>query len=187
MGRIIGIDLGTTNSLCAVIENDGPTLVPNALGEYLTPSVVGVLDNGQVVVGQAAQELRVTRPLDCAWCFKRWMGTNRKATLRGQDFSATELSSLVLRSLKQDARAYLGQKVTEAVITVPAYFNDDQRQATHLAGRLAIRETHFDFSTLLEELTDIEDERITYNRMIGECLQRDFGLGVFSELQQFLK
>lgn len=138
----LGIDLGTTNSLCALFEPNGPRLVANSLGEVLTPSVVGILDDGQVIVGDAAKELRVTQPERCASCFKRLMGSDEKVTLAGQSFTAPELSSLVLKSLKEDALREL--KVDEAdldsidaVITVPAYFNDHQRKATRLAGKLA--------------------------------------------------
>jgi len=134
---IIGIDLGTTNSLCAVFEDEGPRLIPNSLGEMLTPSVVGILDDGRVVVGSAAKELRVTRPERCVSCFKRLMGSSEQVTLAGQTFTPPELSSLVLRSLREDAAKHLGSDVTDAVITVPAYFNDNQRQATKHAGMLA--------------------------------------------------
>ncbi|QDS96753.1 Hsp70 family protein [Adhaeretor mobilis] len=146
---ILGIDLGTTNSLCAVFEESGPRLVKNSLGEVLTPSVVAVLDNdvkepgaeknpsGQVVVGAAARELRVTQPERCASCFKRLMGSKEKVSIAGQEFTAPELSSFVLRSLKADAENDLGEEITEAVITVPAYFNEQQRRATKLAGELA--------------------------------------------------
>ncbi|MDA8745989.1 Hsp70 family protein [Rubripirellula amarantea] len=134
---IIGIDLGTTNSLCALFRDGKPTLIPNSLGSLMTPSVVGLLDDGQIVLGQAAAELRVTRPERTVSCFKRWIGTNRQVELGGQTFNANELSSLVLRSLREDAERFLEHEVTDAVITVPAYFNDNQRKATKLAGRLA--------------------------------------------------
>ncbi|QDU86968.1 Chaperone protein HscC [Pirellulimonas nuda] len=134
---IVGIDLGTTNSLCAVFQDGAPRLVPNSLGGFLTPSVVAVLDDGAVLVGEAARELRVTQPQRCASCFKRLMGSGEKLTLAGREFTAPELSSLVLGSLKHDAEVLLGEPVTEAVVTVPAYFNDNQRKATRLAGRLA--------------------------------------------------
>lgn len=137
MSQIIGIDLGTTNSLCAVFSEGEPRLVPNSLGKTLTPSVVGVLDDGQILVGEAARELRVTRPERCASTFKRLMGGGDKVTLAGAEYTAPELSSLVLGSLKHDAESFLGEEVTEAVITVPAYFNDNQRKATRLAGQLA--------------------------------------------------
>lgn len=137
MSRIIGIDLGTTNSLCAVFEDGKPRLITNAHNDLLTPSVVGILQDGQVVVGAAAKELRVTQPDRCASTFKRHMGTNQRITIADREFSAVELSSLVLKSLKQDAEADLGQQVHEAVITVPAYFNDHQRKATKQAGEIA--------------------------------------------------
>lgn len=134
---VVGIDLGTTNSLCAVFADGEPRLVANSLGERLTPSVVGVLEDGQVVVGDAARELRVTSPERCVSCFKRLMGSNEKVELAGQRYTAPELSSLVLKSLRDDATKELGEEVTDAVITVPAYFNDNQRKATKLAGELA--------------------------------------------------
>jgi molecular chaperone HscC len=133
----IGIDLGTTHSLGAVFLDGGPRLIPNAYGEYLTPSIVGVLESGEIVVGAAARELRVAQPQRTAWCFKRLMGEERPLQLGGRRMAAHELSSLVLRSLVADAEAYLKERVVDAVITVPAYFNDHQRQATKLAGRLA--------------------------------------------------
>lgn len=136
MSSIIGIDLGTTNSLCAVFEDGQPKLIPNVHGSLLTPSVVGVLEDGQVVVGDAAKELRVTKPNQCVSCFKRWMGTDRKVKIGRREFSSTELSSLVLRSLKDDAESYFGKQVTEAVITVPAYFNENQRKSTKNAGEM---------------------------------------------------
>lgn len=137
MEPIVGIDLGTTNSLVAVFEEGKPRLIPNAHGEFLTPSVVGLLDDGQVIVGAPAKDLRVTKPERCASTFKRHMGTDRKIDLAGKTYSAPELSSLVLKSLKQDAEKYFGTEVREAVITVPAYFNDLQRKATKHAGEIA--------------------------------------------------
>ena len=137
MEPIVGIDLGTTNSLCAVFRDGQPVLIPNAHGHFLTPSVVGMLDDDNVVVGQPGKELRITRPERCLSTFKRLMGTGRKSSLGGREYSAPELSSLVLQSLKTDAEAFLGEPVSDAVITVPAYFNDHQRKATILAGQLA--------------------------------------------------
>jgi molecular chaperone HscC len=133
----VGIDLGTTNSLCAVFQEDKPILIPNSHGEFLTPSVVGHLQDGQILVGAAARELRVTQPDRCVSCFKRWMGTDRQIQLGDKTFSPIELSSFVLKSLKQDAEHFLGCEITDVVITVPAYFNDHQRNATKHAGRLA--------------------------------------------------
>ncbi len=133
----IGIDLGTTNSLCAVFQNGRPVLVKNADNQVLTPSVVAVLEDGQILVGLAALELRVTQPHRTVSCFKRWMGTDKQLALGDKTFSPIELSSLVLKSLKMDAEHYLRNEVTEAIITVPAYFNDQQRNATRQAGQLA--------------------------------------------------
>lgn len=137
MTTIIGIDLGTTNSLAAVFQERGPVMVPNALGQFLTPSVVAVMPDGEVVVGAAARDYRVTHPDRCVSRFKQWMGSDRNVTIGGRRFTPSELSSLVLRSLKQDAELFLDRPVTEAVITVPAYFNDNQRRATKHAGKLA--------------------------------------------------
>jgi molecular chaperone HscC len=137
MDPIIGIDLGTTNSAAAHLTPDGPQVIPNALGGRLTPSVVGVGEDGTVLVGAAAKELQVVRPDRCASLFKRHMGTDRTTTLGGKAFTPEELSGLVLRALKADAEAFFGVPVTRAVITCPAYFNDRQRKATIAAGRIA--------------------------------------------------
>jgi molecular chaperone HscC len=134
---IIGIDLGTTNSLVGAWRDGGPILIPNALGSLLTPSAVGVADDGSVLVGMAARERLSARPGETAAAFKRYMGTHRTFRLGRKDYRAEELSALVLRSLKADAERLLGQKVTEAIITVPAYFSDNQRKATKVAGELA--------------------------------------------------
>ena len=134
---IVGIDLGTTNSLCAVFKDSTPQLLKNVHGDYLTPSVVGVMDDGQVLVGAPARELRVTHPEKCCSCFKRWMGTEHDVVLNGRNFNPIELSSLVLRSLKDDAESSLNETIQHAVITVPAYFNDNQRKATKQAGEMA--------------------------------------------------
>lgn len=134
---IIGIDLGTTNSAAAVWRDGRAELIPNALGDYLTPSAVAVADDGAVLVGKAARERQETHPQLAIGSFKRRMGTRHTVRLGRRDFSAEELSALVLASLKADAEAYLGETVTGAVITVPAYFNDRQRKATRRAGELA--------------------------------------------------
>lgn len=134
---VIGIDLGTTNSLVAVFEESGPRLIPNAIGEVLTPSVVGFNDDGAIVVGEAAKNRLMTHPKQTAARFKRLMGTDKETLLGKKSFRAEELSALVLQSLKQDAEADLGQPVKDAVISVPAYFNDKQRQATKSAAILA--------------------------------------------------
>lgn len=134
---IVGIDLGTTNSLVAVWKDGAPRLVPNALGSFLTPSCVGIDADGHVLVGEAARERLQTHPALTAALFKRYMGSARVMRLGERDFRPEELSALVLRSLKEDAEAILGEPVTEAIITVPAYFSDAQRKATRVAGELA--------------------------------------------------
>lgn len=133
----LGIDLGTTNSLAAIYRDGKVEIIPNGLGDVLTPSVVSVQDDGSILVGLAAREALGTRPHATATAFKRWMGTDRRVKLVDRMFRAEELSALVLKSLKQDAEAYLGHAVNEAVITVPAYFNDSQRRATRHAAELA--------------------------------------------------
>ncbi len=134
---IIGIDLGTTNSLAAVWRNGTSELIPNAAGEYLTPSVVSVDDDGSILVGAAARDRLITHPERTAACFKRAMGTSRRFELGGRTFTAEDLSSFVLRRLREDAEAYLGEVVDEAVVSVPAYFAEAQRSATKRAGALA--------------------------------------------------
>lgn len=134
---IIGIDLGTTNSLVAIWRDGKASIIPNALGEHLTPSCVSIDDDGTVLVGRAARERLQTHPQLTAAIFKRYMGSEKKITLGTQQFRPEELSSMVLRALKEDAEAFLGHKVEEAIITVPAYFSDAQRKATRIAGQLA--------------------------------------------------
>ncbi|PAF29559.1 molecular chaperone HscC [Paenibacillus sp. 7516] len=134
---IIGIDLGTTNSLVSCWAGGEPVIIPNALGNRLTPSVVSVDDNGEMLVGEVAKERLITHPERTASVFKRYMGTGRTFHLGTYHFLPEELSAFILKSLKADAEAYLGESVTEAVISVPAYFNDAQRKATQRAGELA--------------------------------------------------
>lgn len=135
---IVGIDLGTTNSAIAVWQEDGPKLIPNALGEMLTPSAVSITDAGEILVGIAARDRQSTHPHSTATAFKRLMGSQQTVSLgRRHSYTAEDLSALVLRSLKADAEAWLGAPVDQAVITVPAYFNDRQRKATRRAGELA--------------------------------------------------
>ncbi len=134
---IVGIDLGTTNSLIAVWRHGEPVLIPNAIGHVLTPSAVSLDEKGSIIVGLAARERLSTHPARTAAVFKRYMGTSRELHLGNKEFRPEELSAFVLRSLKADAEALLGEPVTEAVITVPAYFNDLQRKATKAAGTLA--------------------------------------------------
>lgn len=134
---IVGIDLGTTNSLIAYFTEEGAKIIPNRLGKNLTPSVVSVDGEGNVYVGETAKERMSLYPDSVAQTFKRSMGTERDYILSGRHFKPEELSSLVLRSLKEDAESFLGQEVTEAVISVPAYFDDKRRKATKRAGELA--------------------------------------------------
>lgn len=134
---ILGIDLGTTNSACAVWRGGKPELVPNRLGSYLTPSVVAVDEGGEILVGEAAKHRLISHPHTAAAVFKRYMGSDQAIRVGTSHFTAPELSALVLRSLKDDAESYLGEPISEAVISVPAYFNDVQRKATKLAGELA--------------------------------------------------
>lgn len=134
---IFGIDLGTTNSLICYLKDGIPTAIPNATGQLLTPSVVGVDESGTILVGAAARERLYTYPLMTAQSFKRLMGTQQTVKLGKDLYDAEDLSALVLRSLKADAEAFLGQEVKDVVISVPAYFNDAQRKATKVAGELA--------------------------------------------------
>jgi molecular chaperone HscC len=134
---IIGIDLGTTNSACSVWQDGDSVLIPNKAGSYLTPSVVGVDDNKHLICGQAALDRLVSHPSMTIAAFKRWMGTDRTISLDQKVLSAVELSSLILQSLKEDAEAFLDEEITEAIISVPAYFNDLQRKATKMAAEIA--------------------------------------------------
>ncbi|MDR9853908.1 molecular chaperone HscC [Paenibacillus sp. VCA1] len=134
---MIGIDLGTTNSLVAYWTEEGPAIIPNVLGERLTPSIVSVDENGEILVGQIAKERLITHPELTAAAFKRYMGTEKIFRLGTYSFSPEELSSFVIKSLKADAEAFFGHEVTEAVISVPAYFNDTQRKATKRAAEIA--------------------------------------------------
>ena len=137
MSKIIGIDLGTTNSCVAVMEGGEPTVIANAEGSRTTPSVVAFAKNGERLVGQVAKRQAVTNPERTVISIKREMGTDYKVHVDGKDYTPPEISAMILQKLKADAEAYLGQPVTEAVITVPAYFSDAQRQATKDAGRIA--------------------------------------------------
>lgn len=134
---LVGIDLGTTNSLIAVYRNGAPELIPNRLGKFLTPSVIGIDEDGSLMVGEAAKEYGILHPLNTAKVFKRSMGTEKSFTVGNRQFVPEELSSLVLKSLKEDAEVYLAEKVSDAIISVPAYFNEFQRKATKRAGELA--------------------------------------------------
>src|SRR6266849_3389166 len=159
MATIIGIDLGTTNSVVAVMEGGNPTVIPNQEGSRLTPSVVAFAKDGEVLVGQVAKRPAITNPENTVFSIKRFMGRRYdevqqeiklvpykvvkasngdvRVEIRGKEYSPPEISAFILRKLKEAAEAYLGGKVIQAVITVPAYFNDSQRQATKDAGRIA--------------------------------------------------
>src|SRR5687767_6574454 len=159
MAKVIGIDLGTTNSVVAVVEGGNPTVITNQEGSRLTPSVVGFTKDGEILVGQVAKRQAITNPENTVFSIKRFMGRRHdevvsemklvpykvikggggdaRIEVRGKQYSPPEISAMILRKLKEAAEAYLGEKVTQAVITVPAYFNDSQRQATKDAGKIA--------------------------------------------------
>ena len=137
MAKTIGIDLGTTNSCVAVIEGGEPVVIPNAEGARTTPSVVAFSKTGERMVGQVAKRQAITNPERTVSSIKREMGTNYKVTIDGKSYTPQEISAMILQKLKADAEAYLGEPVTSAVITVPAYFTDAQRQATKDAGKIA--------------------------------------------------
>src|SRR5450432_288958 len=159
MSKVVGIDLGTTNSVVAVLEGDAPTVIPNAEGGRITPSVVAFTKEGERLVGQVAKRQAVTNPENTIYSIKRFMGRkfsevaeetkmvpykvvsgpngDVRVEVRGKLYSPPEISAMILQKLKQSAEDYLGEKVTKAVITVPAYFNDSQRQATKDAGKIA--------------------------------------------------
>ncbi|PYO22416.1 MAG: molecular chaperone DnaK, partial [Candidatus Rokuibacteriota bacterium] len=159
MAKVIGIDLGTTNSVVSVVEGGNPTVIANQEGSRLTPSVVGFTKDGEILVGQVAKRQAITNPENTVFSIKRFMGRrydevlqeiklvpykvvrasngDARVEVRGKQYSPPEISAMILRKLKEAAEAYLGEKVTQAVITVPAYFNDAQRQATKDAGKIA--------------------------------------------------
>lgn len=173
---LIGIDLGTTNSLAACFRSGRAEIIPNRLGALLTPSVVSVNEEGQMLIGETAREYGYLHPERMARLFKRTMGTDREYTLGNMKFSSEELSAFVLRSLKEDAEVYLKEEITEAIISVPAYFNDRQRRATKRAGELA----GLNVSRIINEPTA---SAIAYG--IGEsgtsecCMVLDLGGGTF--------
>ena len=137
MSKVIGIDLGTTNSCVAVMEGGEAVVIPNPEGNRTTPSVVGFKKDGERIVGEPAKRQAITNPDRTIASIKRYIGTNHKESIDGKEFSPQEISAIILQKLKSDAEAYLGQTVSQAVITVPAYFNDSQRQATKDAGKIA--------------------------------------------------
>ena len=137
MARAVGIDLGTTNSVVAVLEGGEPTVIANAEGSRTTPSVVAFAKNSEVLVGEVAKRQAVTNVDRTIRSVKRQMGTDWSVTIDGKKFNAQQISAFILQKLKRDAESYLGETITDAVITVPAYFSDAQRQATKEAGQIA--------------------------------------------------
>jgi molecular chaperone DnaK len=137
MGRTVGIDLGTTNSVVAILEGGEPTVIANAEGSRTTPSIVGFSKTGERLVGSAAKRQAVVNPDRTIISIKRDMGTSKRVTIDGTPYSPEQISAMILQKLKTDAEAYLGETVDKAVITVPAYFNDAQRTATKDAGKIA--------------------------------------------------
>ena len=137
MSKIIGIDLGTTNSCVAVMEGGQPTVIANAEGSRTTPSVVAFTKDGERLIGQVAKRQAVTNPDRTVISIKREMGTSYKVNIDGKQYTPQDISAMILTKMKETAESYLGEKVSQAVITVPAYFNDSQRQATKDAGRIA--------------------------------------------------
>ena len=142
MGKIIGIDLGTTNSCVSVIEGGEPVVITNSEGSRTTPSVVAFTKDGERLVGQLAKNQAVTNPEKTVISIKRHMGSDYKVDIDGKKYTPQEISAMILQKLKGDAEAYLGEKVNDAVITVPAYFTDSQRQATKDAGQIAGLKVH---------------------------------------------
>ena len=137
MGKVIGIDLGTTNSCVAVMEGGEPTVIPNSEGMRTTPSVVGFSKDGERLVGQIAKRQAIANPDKTILSIKRDMGSDKKVKIEDKNYTPQEISAMILQKLKTDAENYLGTKITQAVITVPAYFSDAQRQATKDAGKIA--------------------------------------------------
>jgi len=153
MGKIIGIDLGTSNSAAAVLQGGRPVIIPSAEGTTLYgkafPSVVAFTKDGQILVGEPARRQAISNPERTITAIKRKMGTDYKIKIDGKEYTPQDISAMILRKIKRDAEAFLGEEVTGAVITVPAYFNDNQRQATKDAGRIA----GFDVKRLVNEPT----------------------------------
>ena len=137
MSKVIGIDLGTTNSCVAIMEGGSANIITNAEGARTTPSVVNIKDNGEIVVGEIAKRQAITNPNSTIASIKTHMGSDYKVNVNGKDYTPQQISAMTLRKLKKDAEAYLGEEIKEAVITVPAYFTDAQRQAAKDAGAIA--------------------------------------------------
>ncbi|NWJ25528.1 molecular chaperone HscC [Rhizobium sp. RM] len=171
----VGIDLGTSNSLISYWNGDSAKLIPNALGDYLTPSAVSMADDGAIIVGQPALDRLITHPERSVASFKRWMGTDHQVKLKGKQWRAEELSAIILKSLKEDAEAFLNEKVTDVVISVPAYFSDPQRKATLNAAHLA----GLNVSRLINEPTAAALAHGLEATAEGQFLVLDLGGGTF--------
>lgn len=189
MGKIIGIDLGTTNSCVSVMEGGETVVIPNSEGDRTTPSVVAFSKEGERLVGKIAKNQAVTNPDNTVISIKRDMGTNKKVAIGSEDFSPQEISAMILQKLKADAESYLGQKVTEAVITVPAYFSDSQRQATKDAGKIAglnvLRIINEPTAAALAYGVDKEDQKVLIYDLGGGTFDvsiLEIGDGVFEVL-----
>ena len=176
MGKIIGIDLGTTNSCVAVMEGGKPTVIANQEGARTTPSVVAFTKTGERLIGEPAKRQAVTNAEKTISSIKRHMGTDYKVQIDDKSYSPQQISAMVLQKLKADAEGYLGEKVTEAVITVPAYFNDAQRQATKDAGKIAgldvqriINEKSQRHRCFVTNLTGKEQDKLSYTQ-IGKII-----------------
>ncbi|HQH12100.1 MAG TPA: Hsp70 family protein, partial [Candidatus Sumerlaeota bacterium] len=137
MGRILGIDLGTTNSVMSIMEKNGPVIVPNSLGERVTPSVVGFTKSGEILVGKKAKRAAIMNVGRTVFSIKRHMGTNYRVRIEGKEYTPQEISAMILQKMKQDAEDFYGEEINQAVICCPAYFTDAQRQATKDAGEIA--------------------------------------------------
>ena len=175
MSKIIGIDLGTTNSCVAVMEGGEPVVIANSEGARTTPSVVGFTKTGDRLVGQVAKRQAITNPENTVASIKRYMGTDHKVTLNGKEYTPQQVSAMILQKLKADAEAYLGETVTEAVITVPAYFTSDQRAATKNAGRIA----GFNVLRIINEPTAAAIAYAHTKSAQGNVLVFDLGGGTF--------
>jgi len=175
MAKIIGIDLGTTNSCVSVMEGGKPVVIANSEGGRTTPSIVGFTKTGERLVGEAAKRQAITNPDNTVMSIKRAMGTREKITIDGKDYTPQEISAMILQKLKADAEAYLGGPVTEAVITVPAYFGDDERQATVDAGKIA----GFDVKRIINEPTSASLAYGLENEKEQKILVFDLGGGTF--------
>src|SRR3989344_5931320 len=174
MGKIVGVDLGTTFSAVAVMEGGKQKIIQNSEGRNITPSVVSI-KNGEIIVGEIAKRNAVVNPRNTIRSIKRLMGTKEKIKIEGKDYSPEEISAMILQKLKKDAEAYLGQEIKDAVITVPAYFNDAQRQATKDAGKIA----GFDVKRIVHEPTAASLAYGPDKKGEDKVLVFDFGGGTF--------